>query len=440
MSLLARRSRDEQFERARALVAMRDAVVVATTAALPTAGSSATLEAVDEALAQLVAANEHLADGQYVKATWMRYARCRLLDEHGSTEAKLRDAIAVDEHRQALEVSGCGDPDEVLDDDRQSWRVREILRVALHGEQLKWGEAWHREVLSGLLPAGAQPRGLPEALGWTPAKTEKTAQRARRNMAAFVTRRQSGEICAEQRVLLDAFITASRGGGLSEQLDQQRFEATVLHVVGCDDCFATWHTRRRTLVSRPLAIVMLPIDAIAAAAQGLAAKVGAMTATVVTSVLGRLGIGGAAAAGGSAATIGAKTAAVCVGVVCAATAGGEIAGVVPPLLSDRAPQTREPEASSRAQAPAQPTPQAPTSAATPVPAPPPPVTAPAAEPGAEAPPPVVAVTPGDLPVAPTSGSSATPIAATSSASRATAPPPPPASGGVSSCVPGDLGC
>ena len=214
MSVLARRRRDEQFARERELVAMRDAVVRATTSAMPTAGSSATLEAVDEALAQLVSAHAHLAEADQVKATWIKYARCRLLDEHRSADATRRDATAVDEHSQALAISVCGDPDDVIEDDRQSWRVREILSV-LHGEQRKWAEAWYREVLSAL-PAGAQPRGLPDALGWTTAKTEKTAQRARRGMAAFVTRRQSGEICAEQRALLDGFISADRDDGLSD--------------------------------------------------------------------------------------------------------------------------------------------------------------------------------------------------------------------------------
>ena len=116
MSILARRGRDEQFARERDLVAMRDAVVRATTAAMPAAGSSATLEAVDEALAQLVATQAHLGDPVQVKARWIKYARCRLLDEHGSADAKRRDATAVDEHSQALAVSVCGDPDEVLED------------------------------------------------------------------------------------------------------------------------------------------------------------------------------------------------------------------------------------------------------------------------------------------------------------------------------------
>ena len=337
MSVLARRRRDEQFARERELVAMRDAVVLATTAAVPAAGSSATLEAVDEALAQLVSAQAHLGETEGVKAKWIKYARCRLLDEQCSSDARLRDATAVDEHSRALAVSVSGDPDEVLEDDRQSWRVREILSV-LHGEQRKWAEAWYREVLSSL-PAGAQPRGLPDALGWTTAKTEKTSQRARRSMGAFVTRRQNGEICTEQRALLDGFVTAS-SGEVSELLEHDGFEAIVFHVVGCEDCWAAWHSRRRPMLARPLAILAFPVDAIATAAHSFAGKLAGLTAAATTSVLGRLGIGGAAAAGGGAATIGTKTAAVCVGVVCAATAGGEIAGVLP-ALHERTPKTQD---------------------------------------------------------------------------------------------------
>jgi hypothetical protein len=457
MSVLARRCRDEELNRERALVAMRDAVVAAITAYMPGAGSSATLEAVDEALAQLVAGRAHHADADEVKARWIRYARCRLIDEHRSADSRYRDATAVDDHAQALAVTGCGDPCDVIEAERQSWRVREIISV-LRGEQREWAEAWCLEVLSGSLPAGAQPRGLPDALGWTSAKAEKTAQRARRQMASFVTRRQRGEVCTEQRALLDEFSMASRVDRLSEELDQERFEAIVFHAVGCGDCFATWHIRRRAPLSRPLAIVMLPVDAIVAAAHGIAAKVAGVAAAAATSVLGRLGTGGAAAAGGGAATIGAKTAAVCVGVVCAATAGGELAAVVPPLLHESAPQTREQDASpKRAQTTAEPAMAATDPAANPVSPPPLPATAtspasaePAVDsrPAAPPPPPPPAVTPGDLPAAHTSGSS-TPAPVTSSASRVTAPPPPPppppsrppaSSSGGSSCVPGSLGC
>jgi DNA-directed RNA polymerase specialized sigma24 family protein len=340
MSVLARR---DEFRRERALIAMRDAVVVATTNYMPTAGSSATLEAVDEALAQLVATRQHVGDADEVKALWITYARRRLIDEHRSAEAKHRDAITVDEHAHALAVAAPADTGEPTDERRAHLRVREILSV-LHGEQRRWAQAWYREVLS--LPAGAQPRGLPDVLGWSSAKTEKTSQRARRKMAAFITERQSGVLCAEQRTLLDAFIAASAPDrGQSETLDDERYEALVLHVAGCEDCWALWDARRRSLRARCHAIVLLPLDALSAAGHALADRVAAAAAgahSATQALLGRLGLGGAGAAalGSSAATISGKTAAVCVTVVCAATAGGEIAGVLP-ALHERTPKTQD---------------------------------------------------------------------------------------------------
>jgi hypothetical protein len=327
--------------------------------------------------------------------------------------------------------------------------VQEILSV-LRGEQHKWAQAWHQEVLSGLLPAGAQPRGLPEALGWSSAKTEKTAQRARRKMAEFVTQRQAGLVCEERRSLLDTFIVATtERGAHTEELDQQRYAAVVFHLAGCDDCFAAWHTRRRSTFARPLAIVMLPLDAISGAAQAFAAKVAGATAAAATSVLARFGIGGAAAAGGGVATIGAKATAVCVGVVCAATAGGEIAGVLPPIGSAPAPVTRTQDTPQQANAPARTA--ADTSAAVTPPPPPPvaPATSANADPASSSTPPpppapAAAVTPGDLPA---SGATSPPPAAAPNATGSTTPPPPPAArprtragGGSSSCVPGTLGC
>jgi hypothetical protein len=456
MSVLARRGRDEEFDRERELIGMRDTVVAATTAFMPTAGSSATLEAVDEALAQLVAAGAHLADAEQVKGLWIRSARYRLIDEQRSADAKRRDTTAVDDHPNALELSVRDDPGELLDEQRETWRVREILSV-LRGEQRKWADAWYREVLSGSVAVGAQPRGLPEVLGWTSAKTEKTSQRARRKMAEFVTQRQAGVVCAEQRALLAAFITATEpGGARTEVLDQERYAAVVFHHAGCDDCFAAWQTRRRAF-ARPLAILMLPLDAIVGAAQAFAAKVAAAAAAAATSVLGRLGMGGAAA-GGGVATIGAKATAVCVGVVCAATAGGEIAGVLPPIASAPAPVTRTQDAPEHANTPAQPaadTSAPVTPAVTPPPPPPPvaPATSSTADPASSSTPPPpaappAAVTPGDLPAAgATSPQPATPTSATRSATPPPPPPPPPAArpgagagGGSSSCVPGTLGC
>lgn len=464
MSVLARRNDDAEFRRERALIAMRDVVVAATTNSMPTAGSSATLEAVDEALAQLVATRQHLGDTDEVKALWITYARRRLIDEHRSAEAKHRDAITVDEHAHALAVAAPAENGEPTDERRAHWRVREILSV-LHGEQRKWAQAWYREVLA--LPAGAQPRGLPDVLGWSTAKTHKTSQRARRKMAAFITERQSGVLCAEQRTLLDAFIAASEPNrGRSEALDDQRCEALVFHVAGCEDCWELWDARRRSLRARCHAIVLLPLDALSAAGHALAdrlatAAVGAHSAT--QALLGRLGLGGAGAAalGGSAATISTKTAAVCVGVVCAATAGGEIAGVLP-ALHERTPKRQDATTAKpkKAIAPAQP--QTQTSAlrnAAPTTASPlrsaAPSTARRTRPQARTTTTLAPVVPGDLPAARTARSSSTPTPrstpstglSTLSMPSASSPSSAPSRSRSTTaprdrpdCVPGDLGC
>ena len=466
MSLLARRSHDEAVQRERALVAMRDAVVAATTAYMPTAGSSATLEAVDEALAQLVAARAHLGETADVRTLWITYARRRLVDERRSADFKHRDAIAVEDHAQARAFSVPGDPDELTDARREPWRVREILSV-LGGEQRKWAEAWYREVLCGSLPAGAQPRGLPEVLGWSSAKTEKTAQRARRKMASFVMQRQSGDVCTERRALLDGFIDASQPGHeRSRQLDQMQYEAILFHLAGCDDCFVAWHTRRRRFVGGGSTLVMAPLDALSAAGHALAdrlaaAAVGAHSAT--QALLARLGLGGAGAAalGGSAATISGKTAAVCVGVVCAATAGGEIAGVLP-ALHERTPKTQDATAAKpeKAIAPAQPQTQtsALRNAAPTTPSPvrsAAPITARRTGPQARTATTQAPVVPGDLPVARAVRSSSTPTprstpstglspmslpTASSPSSAPSRSPSATAPRDRPDCVPGDLGC
>ena len=77
----------------------------------------------------------------------------------------------------------------------------------LRGDQRRWAEAWYDEVLSGSRPSGAQPRGLGDALGWSPSKTKSVSQRARKRMASFIDDRAKGVICDEQRILLDAYVT-----------------------------------------------------------------------------------------------------------------------------------------------------------------------------------------------------------------------------------------
>lgn len=349
MSLLARRADDVALERHRALLAMRASVIDATAQRFPRIGSAATFDAVDDALEQLLDAGAHLDELDIVKARWISWSRRRLIDTYRSPEFKLREATPVDEHHQALEHSA-DDPRAVGEDTRQWWRLQEILR-SLSGPQREWAQAWLAQV-SGSLAPGAQPRGLHEELGWPVAKTKKTAQRARRRMAAFIEQRSSGEVCNDRQALMDAFISATTAAGqrrhAGAELDEQRYEAVLLHIAGCEDCFGAWRARRRAVPSRCGAIFMFPLDSLAAAAQAIAGKLAGLLSGVqqtTVSLLGRVGLGGGAtaAAGGSAAAISTKTAAVCVGVVCAAGAGvGEITGVLPPIArKDPPPQRQE---------------------------------------------------------------------------------------------------
>jgi DNA-directed RNA polymerase specialized sigma24 family protein len=337
VSVRAERQRQEQLEHERVVLRMRESVAAAIAPGhLRRVGSSAVFEAVDEALAQIVAAGNHLREPDQVRALWITCARRRLIDEQRSAEAKHRGAAPVGE-ADALAASLT----QLTEDGRQWWRIREILSV-LRGDQRRWAEAWYDEVLSASRLRGAQPRGLPEALGWTPSKTKSVSRRARAKMAAFIDDRASGAVCDEQRALLDAFILAGRQPR-GEELDEERYAAVLFHVAGCSDCWAAWHARRRTLLRRCSAIVVVPVDAVSSVAQALSEKlVGAAVGAhgQATSLLGRLGIGGAAAAGGGAATVAGKATAVCVGVVCAATAGGELAGVLRPIAPDSVRQVR----------------------------------------------------------------------------------------------------
>jgi hypothetical protein len=220
------------------------------------------------------------------------------------------------------------EPMRLTEDERQWWRIREILSV-LHGDQRIWAEAWYDRVLSASRASGAQPRGLAEALGWSAAKTKSVSRRARMRMAAFIHDRVSGAVCDEQRGLMDALIVAGRQGRDSG-LDEPCYEHVLTHVAGCEDCWAAWHARRRALLGRCRAVLVVPIDGLAVAAQTLAAKLFGLAVEThlrAQELPALVGIGGGAA-GGGAATIGVKATAVCVGLACAAT-GGELAGVLP---------------------------------------------------------------------------------------------------------------
>jgi hypothetical protein len=283
--------------------------------------------------------------------------------------------------------------------------------------------------------------GLDEVLGWSAAKTKKTAQRACTTMTAFIKDRATGKVCSRRQAILDAYITATEGhaGAPPAEAARREFAAVALHLTGCPECQVAWHRRRTSLLARCGALIMVPLDSLAAAAQALAGKLaglfsGAQNATL--SLLQRLGLGGgAAAAGGSAAALGTKTAAVCVGLVCATGAGvAEITGVLPPIAPSKpdnehlkAAQTARPKPTpavsgavalrSVARTPPPPPAAVRRSTATPRPAitpPPPPAVASVSS---------QASTPGDLPDAPLAP-----------------PPPPPPPAVTPACVPGDLAC
>jgi DNA-directed RNA polymerase specialized sigma24 family protein len=289
-------------------------------------GSSAVLEAVDEALAQLVAVGGHLGEPGEVRALWIACARRRVIDEVRSAECRHRGVAADD---VAL-AGGRVDLAQVIEDARQWWRVQEILGV-LRGDQRRWAEAWYDEVLSASRARVGQPRGLAEALGWTPAKTKCVSRRARSRMAAFIDARASGSVCVERQALLDAFILRGRDGG--ELVGGECRDAVLVHLAGCEECWAAWHTRRRALVGRCRAVVVVPLDVVAGVGDEVSEKLADLVAGAclqASSLLARVGLGGAAAAGGVA-TVGGKVTAACVGLACAAAAGGELVGVLPPI-------------------------------------------------------------------------------------------------------------
>jgi hypothetical protein len=444
MSVLARRAREQDDARRRALLGAGDSVIAAVTEEMPHVGSLAVEEAVETALAQILKKGAHRCDLEVATRWWIGWAKLRMIDGRRLSASRDRDPIPVDEHPAALAHSILEDPFALDGEGLDAVGLQEMLS-SLSGRQREWADG-----LFGLLrqPAvdGVPAAKLHEVLGWSPEKTRKTGQRARQTIKAFIEDRASGAICSRRQAVLDAFIMATepsyRAATLVDvDVNCRQFQAVVVHLAGCPECQAVWSRRRATLLARCASVALLPVDAFTAAAQAFAGKLaGALSGAqnAALSVLARLGVGGGAAAAGGSALTG-KTAAVCVGVVCAAGAGtAELTGVLPPIAPDRTPVTRQ-----HAKRPAPPAKRAParsgvrsavTAAVAPAPAPPPAATVRRAAPTATPPPPPPAAstpqfTPGDLdPTSPTSRPAAT------------APPPPPVASTLSSCTPGDLGC
>ncbi|HEY5196276.1 MAG TPA: Ig-like domain-containing protein [Solirubrobacteraceae bacterium] len=344
MSAFEAHGRQEQFERERALLAMRTTVTAAVLAQAPSAGSSAIADAVDEALAQLVAAGQHLGEPKRVKDSWILYAKHRLLNEQQSAAARRRDPVAIDDHAQALSLSASADfTEDDSEESRAAWRVRELLSQ-LRGDQRRWAEAWYDQILSGSLPPGGQPRGLAEALGWNAEKTKKVSQRARRRMAEFADQRARGEVCSDRLAGLDDFILATadrRGDGLSTALDQARYEQVLFHIAGCEDCWAAWKARRRTLRERAIALLTMPFGWFSGGAQALRGKLSGFFG-------GAHGGVGATSAAAGVASVGGNAGGICLAVVCAVVAAGAaVAIAAPAMLAGSAHRAAHPPTAAR---------------------------------------------------------------------------------------------
>ena len=443
MSVLARRRDEEDDARRRALLGMRDSVTKAVAQQMPWAGPLAVEEGVEHALEKLLSKDAHRCELVFARNWWIRWARRAVVNIDKSAAARTREWVPVDEHPQALTRAAEDDALDLLDDDATTALRDELLSV-LKGPQHEWAQALFAQLMCERDDDDPLPR-LDEVLGWSAAKTKKTAERACKTMTAFLNDRATGKVCSRRQSVLDAYITATEdhAGAPPAEAARGQFAAVALHLTGCPECHLAWHRRRSSLRGRCGALIMVPLDSLAAAAQAFAQRLG-------------LG-GGAAAAGGGAVALGTKTAAVCVGLVCVAGLG-EVTGVLPPIaplksekIDPMAAQTARPKPTPAVSAvvarrtvgrtPAPPPPpavrrsaatrragssstrtasstSAPRTAVTPPPPPPPP-------------PPAVATsssqayTPGDLPDAPLAPPP---------------PPPPPPAAATPACVPGDLVC
>ena len=467
MSVLARRRRDEQFARERELVAMRDAVVLATTrggAGRRIVGDARGRRRGPRAARLGPSPSRGDRAGQGDSGSSTRAAGCSTSSAPRTPSSATRPPSTSTVGRSR---SAC-----------PAIRTRSSKTTASPG-------AYGRSSASCMVSNASGPRrGIARSCRRCPRARNlagcpmpwagRRRRRRRPHNARGAAWARSSRVARTARSAPSSVrcLTASSrpaAATVSELLEHDGFEAIVFHVVGCEDCWAAWHSRRRPMLARPLAILAFPVDAIATAAHSFAGKLAGLTAAATTSVLGRLGIGGAAAAGGGAATIGTKTAAVCVGVVCAATAGGEIAGVLP-ILHERTPKTQDATAAKpeKAIAPAQTQTQTQTSAvrnaAPTTPSPvrsAAPITATRTRPQARTTTTQAPVVPGDLPVARAVRSSSTPTrplprrrpacrrcrCRAASSPTASSPSSAPSRSATTTaprdqpdCVPGDLGC
>ena len=305
MSVLARRRHEEDDARRRALLGMRDSVTRAVAQQLPWAGPLAVEEGVEHALEKLLDKDAHRCELVFARNWWIRWARRAVVNIDKSAAARTREWVPVDEHPRALTQAAEDDALDLLDDDTA---LRDELLSVVEGPQHEWAQALFAQLMCERDDDDPLP-GLDEVLGWSAAKTKKTAERACKTMTAFLNDRATGKVCSRRQSVLDAYITATEdhAGAPPAEAARGQFAAVALHLTGCPECHLAWHRRRSSLRGRCGALIMVPLDSLAAAAQAFAGKLaglfsGAQNATL--SLPQRLGLGGgAAAAGGSAARL-----------------------------------------------------------------------------------------------------------------------------------------
>jgi hypothetical protein len=285
-------------------------------------------------------------------------------------------------------------------------------------------------------------------------------------MKAYIRAYANGEVCIKQRALLDTLIDATDKQLPAELEAVPQLEAVLMHVAGCDECRAVWHSRRRALRGRT-APNWLPLGPFLDAWDGLHARAsGALHAAHNAAfwIAQRVGISsgdsaGAATVSGGAA-VGGKAVAACVGAACAVGAAGSgLVGVVQPITPQAEHRPERPTKRTAAKPAVRGVLKPPPAGPRIVTAPPPPHAA--ASPKRTEAEPDRHFTPGDLPLVSTARTStATGVGASQrpvtrdftpgdlppapSNSTSSAPQPPlraaTSSDSPSSCTPGDLGC
>lgn len=313
----------DRAEAARAWIACRELVLVATERRCRGLGSGAVEAAVDQAWLELYEPGEEPPDAETLRVRWQRRAYSRVLNGvrdrgrhpvHPAPIEELDDFVVLDGRGGALEAA------------RSQARLEEILSQTA-GEGRRWLEAL-------LETPAAPPRVLAARLGWEVEKVRTVARRTRSGLREFVAARESGVICERRQAVLGAFAATQRaadpGGsvdaGVVRGLSAERYREVALHIAGCLDCERAWR-RARSRARSGSRLVFFPVLLGKAGAAGGSLWASGRRLLVglrvrVESGFGRASAGGAAGTAGTAGVLAGKGAVtICAGLVCATGLG-----------------------------------------------------------------------------------------------------------------------